>query len=157
MIESYSFSSLAIYLTGNFPHWQIIWPFHWVKKEVDCDSLNIVPTPRDLRNIHTIENTYRDTLLEISARTHFHAQNDTGITPVILPADGETSRSLLPSSIYLLSNHTVQPENNCFCIFKVIGKVWKAKKRKESALVTGTASFRHPNSLLSDLMMQISF
>ena len=34
----------------------------------------------------------------------------------------------------------MQPENNYFCILKMTDYVWKAKKRKESALVTGNGS-----------------
>ena len=51
-------------------------------------------TPRDLRNIHTTGN---------SCRTHFHVQHDTKTIPVFLPADGEASWLLLPSSVSLPS------------------------------------------------------
>ena len=47
-------------------------------------------TLRDLRNIHTIRNSCRDTLPCIT-RTKTY--------PIFLPADGEASWSLLPSSI----------------------------------------------------------
>ena len=46
-------------------------------------------TPRDLRNIHTTGNNCKDAL------PHEH---DTKTTPAFLPADGEASWSLLPSS-----------------------------------------------------------
>ena len=38
-------------------------------------------------------------------------EHGTKTTPVFLPADGEASWSLLPSSVSLLSGGTVQPEN----------------------------------------------
>ena len=38
-------------------------------------------------------------------------EHGTKTTPVFLPADGEASWSLLPSSVSLLSGSTVQPEN----------------------------------------------
>ena len=50
-------------------------------------------------------------------------EHDTKTTPIFLPADGETSWSLLPSSISLLSGVTVQPENTYYRILKVTGKV----------------------------------
>ena len=59
-------------------------------------------TPRSLRNIHTTRNT---------VGTHFHAQHGTKTILVFLPADGESSWLLFPSSVSLLSGSTVQPEN----------------------------------------------
>ena len=50
-------------------------------------------------------------------------EDGTKTTPVFLSADGEASRSLLPSSISLLSGGTVQPENTYFRILKVTGQV----------------------------------
>ena len=44
-------------------------------------------------------------------------------TPVFLPADGEGSWLLLPSSVSLLSGGTVQPENTYSRILKVKGQV----------------------------------
>ena len=44
-------------------------------------------------------------------------------TPLFLPADGEASWLLHPSSIYLLSDGTVQPENTYSYILKVTGQV----------------------------------
>ena len=43
--------------------------------------------------------------------------------PVFLPADGEASWSLPPSSVSLLSGSTVQPENAYSCILKVTGQI----------------------------------
>ena len=43
-------------------------------------------------------------------------------TSVFLPADGEVSWSLLPSSVSLLSGSTVQPENTYSCILQVTGQ-----------------------------------
>ena len=45
-------------------------------------------------------------------------------TPVFLPADGEASWSLLPSSVSLLSGGTVQPKNTYSSILKVTGLVF---------------------------------
>ena len=50
-------------------------------------------------------------------------EHGTKTNPVFLPADGEASRSLLPSSVSLLSGGTVQPENTYSCILKVTGQV----------------------------------
>ena len=47
----------------------------------------------------------------------------TKTTLIFLPADGEASRSLLPSSVSLLSGSTVQLENTYFRILKVTGQV----------------------------------
>ena len=44
-------------------------------------------------------------------------------TAVLLRADGEASRSLLPSSVSLLSGGTVQPKNTYSRIPKVTGQV----------------------------------
>ena len=53
----------------------------------------------------------------------------TKTTPVFLPADGEASWSLLPSSVSLLSGGTVQPENTYSSILRVTGQVWESQKR----------------------------
>ena len=56
-------------------------------------------------------------------------EHGTKTTPVFLPADGEASWSLLPSSVSLLSGGTVQPENTYSSILKATGQVSeKAKK-----------------------------
>ena len=49
-------------------------------------------------------------------------EDGTKTTPVFLPADGETSWLLLPSSVSLLSGGPVQPENIYFSILKVTGQ-----------------------------------
>ena len=74
-------------------------------------------TPRDLGNIHSTRNSCRDTLS--------CAQRGTKTIPVFLPADGEASWSLFPSSVTLLSGSTVQPENSYSCILKVTGQDWE--------------------------------
>ena len=59
-------------------------------------------------------------------------KHGTKTTPVFLPADVETSWSLLPSLVTLLSGSTVQPENTYSSILKVTGQVWdKHKKDKK--------------------------
>ena len=50
-------------------------------------------------------------------------EHSTKTTLVFLPADEETSWSLLPSLVSLLSGGTVQPENIYSCILKVSGQV----------------------------------
>ena len=47
----------------------------------------------------------------------------TKTAPLLLPADAEASWSLHPSSVYLLSGLTVQPENSYSRILKVTGQV----------------------------------
>ena len=46
-------------------------------------------------------------------------KHGTKTTPVVLPADGEASWSLVPYSVSLLSGATVQPENTSSCDLKV--------------------------------------
>ena len=55
-------------------------------------------------------------------------EQGTKTTPVLLPADGEASWSLLPNSVSLLSGGTVQPENTYFSILKATGQVWESQK-----------------------------
>ena len=50
-------------------------------------------------------------------------EHGTKTTLVFLPADGEVSWLLLPSSVSLLSGDTVQPENTYSCILKVTVQV----------------------------------
>ena len=50
-------------------------------------------------------------------------ENGTKNTSVFLPADGEASWLLLPSSVSLQSGNTVQPENTYSCILNVTGQV----------------------------------
>ena len=57
-------------------------------------------------------------------------KHGTKTTPVFLPADGEASWSLLPSSVSLLSGSTVQPENTYSCILKVAGQVWDKNSKR---------------------------
>ena len=58
-------------------------------------------------------------------------EHDTKTTLVFLPADGEASRSLLPSSVSLLSGATGQPENTYSHIFKVTGQVLLKKDKHQ--------------------------
>ena len=50
-------------------------------------------------------------------------EHSTKTTPVFLPADGEASWLLLPSSVSLLSGSTVQLENTYSRILKVTDQV----------------------------------
>ena len=90
---------------------------------------------RDLANTPTTGN---------SCRTHFRARHGTKTTTVFLPADGEASWSLLPSSLSFLSGVTVQPENTYSCILKVTGQVWESQKR----ISTNTNHSYHQHSSL---------
>ena len=56
-------------------------------------------------------------------------EHGTKTTPVFLPADGEASWSLLPSSVSLLSDGKVQPENTYSSNLKVTGQVWESQKK----------------------------
>ena len=55
-------------------------------------------------------------------------EHDTKTTPVFLPADGEASWLLLPSSVSLLLGGTVQPENTYSRILTVTGQVLESRK-----------------------------
>ena len=101
--------------------------------------------PRDLRNIHTTGNSCRNAL---------PCEYGTKTTLVFLPADGEASWSLLPSSVSLLSCGTVQPEHNYSCIFKMTGQVWKSQKRISITLITATTSFHLPKPVSTDLTIK---
>ena len=50
-------------------------------------------------------------------------KHGTKTTPVFLPADGEASWSLFPSSVSLLSGGTVQPDDTYSSILKATGQV----------------------------------
>ena len=56
-------------------------------------------------------------------------QHGTKTILVFLPAEGEASWLLVPSSVSLLSDDTVQPENTYSCILKVTGQVLDSQKR----------------------------
>ena len=81
-------------------------------------------------------------------------EHGTKTTLVFLPADGETFWSLLPSSVSLLSDSTVQPENTYSCILKVTGQVWESKKRTSITLITATTSVHLPKPVSTDLTIK---
>ena len=56
-------------------------------------------------------------------------KHGTKTTSMFLPADGEASWSLLPSSISLLSGRTVQPENTYSHILMVTDHIWESQER----------------------------
>ena len=66
---------------------------------------------------------------EIAAWMTSMHKHGTKTTPAFLPADGEASWSLFPSSVSLLSGGTVQTENTYSLILKVTGQVWESLKR----------------------------
>ena len=94
-IEGQTVSSRDTNPWSNFcdPHWELICCNKWQP------GTSEISTPPD-----------------IAVETHFHAQHCTKTTPVFLPADGKDSWSLLPNSVSLLSDDTIQPENNYFCV-----------------------------------------
>ena len=65
---------------------------------------------------------------EVAVGTYFHVLHGTKTTLVFLPAYGEASWLLLPSSISLVSGSTAQPENTYSRILKVTGQVWESQK-----------------------------
>ena len=75
-------------------------------------------------------------------------------TPLFLPADGEASWSLLPSSVSLLSGGTAQPENTYSCIFKVTVLAWESQKRISITLITATTSGHLPKPVSTDLTIK---
>ena len=81
-------------------------------------------------------------------------EHGTKTTPVFLPADGEASWLLLPSSVSLLSGGTVQPENAYSCILKVTGQIWENQKRISNTLITATTSIHLPKQVLTDLAIK---
>ena len=60
---------------------------------------------------------------EITVETHLHVRHGTETILVFVPADGEASWLLLPSSVSLLSGSRVQPENTYSCMLKVTNHV----------------------------------
>ena len=81
-------------------------------------------------------------------------EHGTKTTLVFLPADGEASWSLLPSSVSLLSGGTVQPENTYSCILKVTGQVWESQKRINITLITATTNVHLPQPVSIDLTIK---
>ena len=83
-------------------------------------------------------------------------EHGTKTTAVFLPADGEASWSLLPSSVSLLSGSTVQPENTYSRILKVTGQVWESQKKKRIniTLITATTSVHLPKPVSIDLTIK---
>ena len=59
-------------------------------------------------------------------------EHGTKTTLVFLPADGEASWSLLPSSVSLLSGCSVQSENTYSHILKMIGQAWESQKKDKN-------------------------
>ena len=77
-------------------------------------------------------------------------EHGTKITLVFLPANGEVSYLLLPSSVSLLSGGTVQPKNTYSCILKVTGQVWESQKR----IIAATTSIHLPKPVSTDLTIK---
>ena len=102
-------------------------------------------TPRDLRNIHSTDNSCRDT---------HPCQYGTKTIPVFLPADGVVSWLLLSSSVLSLPGGRVQPENTYSCILKATGQVWESQKGKASTLITATTSIHLLKPASTDLAIK---
>ena len=103
------------------------------------------------------------TLLEIVVATHFHERHGTKTVLLLLCADGEASWSLLPGSIALLADDTVQPDITYFFIFKVTGQVWESQKRisintdhsyHQHWQAVGAVRLSYPTFLLSMILIQ---
>ena len=59
-------------------------------------------------------------------------KHGTKTTPIFLPADGEASWSLLPSSMSLLLGEILQPENTYSFILKVTYQVLESLKKDKA-------------------------
>ena len=81
-------------------------------------------------------------------------EHGTKTTPVFLPADGEASWSLLPSSVSLLSGGTVQPENTYSCILKVTSQVWESQKKISINTTHGYYYVHFPKPVSTDLTIK---
>ena len=77
-----------------------------------------------------------------------------GTKTISLPADGEASWSLIPSSVSLLSGGTVQRENTYSCILKATGQVWESQKRISIRLITATTSAHLPKPVSTELTIE---
>ena len=93
---------------------------------------------------------------EIAVGTHLYAQHGNKTTPIFLLDDGETSWLLLPSSVFILSGGTVQPENTYSCIHKVTGQVWESQERISiNTIFTATTSVHLPKPVSTDLTINL--
>ena len=72
----------------------------------------------------------------------------------IISMDGEGYWLLLSSSVSLLSDGTVQPENTYFCILKVTGQVWESQKRISIKTNPATTSIHLPKPVSTDLTIK---
>ena len=81
-------------------------------------------------------------------------EHGTKTTPVFLPADGEASWLLLPSSVSLLSGSTVQPENTYSPILRVTDQVCESQKRISITLITATISVHLPKPVSTDVTIK---
>ena len=81
-------------------------------------------------------------------------ERGTNTTPVFLPADGEASGLLVPSSVSLLSGSTVQLENTYPGILNVTGQVWESQKRISITLIAATTSVHLTKPVSTDLTIK---
>ena len=82
-------------------------------------------------------------------------KHGTKTTPVLLPADGEASWSLLPGSVLLLSGSTVQTGNTYSCILQVDRSgLRKPKKGQVPKRITATTSIHLPKPVSTDLTIK---
>ena len=107
---------------NNFcdPHWKLM-----CRKKWHLGTSGISPPP------------------EIALATHFYARHGFKTTPVVLPADWETKRSLLPSLVSSL-NSRYQSRSE------------KAKKGLASTLITASTSVLYPKPVSSENWFRFS-
>ena len=75
-------------------------------------------------------------------------------TPIFLPADGEASWSLRPSSFSLISGITVQPENT---YTQGDRSNLKNQKKKKKRMISINTSIHLPKPVSIDLTIKIQF
>ena len=82
-------------------------------------------------------------------------KHGTKTTPVFLTADREASWSLLLSSVSLLSDSKMQPENTYSSNLKMTGQVWESQKKGQaSTLITATTSVHFSKPVSTDLTIK---
>ena len=82
-------------------------------------------------------------------------KHGTKTTPVFLPADGEASWSLLPSSVSLISGSTVQPENTYPQGDR--SNLKNQKKKEKKRMISINTSIHLPKPVSIDLTLKIQF
>ena len=96
------------------------------------------------------------TLLEIAVGTHFHAWHGTRTFSVFLPANGEASWSLLPSSVSLPYSQAAQCNHKTYIPVSSMWEIKSEEAKKWSALtlIIVTTSFHLPYPVSTDLKIK---